>query len=169
MMDSMSNWGCKHSCCVDRVGNSDWGSMDSMMDNWSSMVDNWSSMVDNWSMVDNRGVVDNRGSMDSMVNNRGSVDNRGVVNNWGSMDNRGVVSGSSWGSSIAGNSFIGNINNISRVSICAVVDNLSSAIRKSNSVGARGGVAISLLLLGKVSSAVVIVDSILVSIESWLS
>merc|ERR1712106_130659 len=125
------------------------GSMDnrgmisrSSMDHWGMV--SWSGM-DNWSMV-------GRGSM----NNMGSMDNWGMVS-WSSMD--------SWSSSIAGNSFIGDILNVSRVSISAIVDNLSPAIRKSHPVAARGGVTISLLLLSKVISTVVVTHSILVGVH----
>merc|ERR550519_106038 len=100
-----------------------------------------------------------------MVNNRGSMISRS------SMNDRGVIGGSSMNSRsvrIAGNSFIGDILNVSRVAISTIVDHLSPAIRKSHSVCTRGGVSISLLLLSKVSSTVVITDSILVSIQSRL-
>merc|ERR1719430_322421 len=135
-------------------------------------------MMHNRSMVNNWGMVDNRGSMisRSSVNNRGSMDNRGMIsrssmNNRGGMDNRGMISRSGMNSRsvrIAGYSFIGHILNISRVSISTIVDHLSPAIRKSHPVCTRGGVSISLLLLSKVSSTVVITDSILVSIQSRL-
>merc|ERR1712128_362560 len=91
---------------------------------------------------------------------------------WSSMNKRSMVNRcgmNSWCSSIAGNTFIGYILDVSRVSISAVVDHLSPAVRKSHPVGARGGVSISLLLLGKVSSTVVITNSILESIQSRLS
>merc|ERR1719278_2463005 len=191
----MGNRGCENTSGVDRVGNSmsNWCMVDNrgMVNNWGSMVNNRGSMVDNRgsvvnSMVNNRGMVDNRGSMvNSMVNNRGmiggssmnnrcSMDNRGVIgrssmNNRGSMDNRGMISRSSMDSRsvrIAGYSFIGDILNVSRVSISTIVDHLSPAIRKSHPVCTRVGVSISLLLLSKVSSTVVITDFILVSIQS---
>ena len=94
------------------------------------------------------------------------MDDRGMVSRI-SMDYWSMVcrsSMNSWCGSIAGNSFIGDILDVSRVSISAIVDHLSPAIRKSHPVGARGGVSISLLLLSKVSSTVVITHSILVSI-----
>merc|ERR1712106_883151 len=106
-------------------------------------------MID-WGMV-GRGGMDNRG-----MNNRGSMDNWGMIS-WSSMD--------SWSSSIAGNSFIGDILDVSRVSISAIVDNLSPAIRKSHPVAARGGVTISLLLLSEVISTVVVTHSILVGVD----
>merc|ERR1719435_418356 len=116
--------------------------------------------------MNNRSMVNNRGSMIS----RCSMNNRGMIDG-SSMDNRGMISRSSMDNrsgSIAGYSFIGDILNVSRVSISAIVDHLSPAIRKSHSVCTRGGVSISLLLLNKVSSTVVITDSILVSIQSRL-
>merc|ERR1711970_1332590 len=146
------------------------------MNNRGSM-DNW-GMMHNRSMVHNRGMVDNRGSMisRSSMNNRGviggssmdnrcSMDNRGMVGR-GSMHNRGGMDSRSV--RVAGYSFIGDILNISGVSISAIVDHLSPAIRKSHPVCTRGGVSISLLLLSKVSSTVVITDSILVSIQGRL-
>ena len=80
-----------------------------------------STMVGNqWSMMDNRGMVSNE---------RGMVSNeRGLVDNWGMMNNRGMSNYSSW--SIAWNTFIGDILNISLVSISVTVDHLGSAIRK---------------------------------------
>merc|ERR1712128_298641 len=119
-----------------------------------------------WGRVDDRGMV-----------GWGRVDDRSMVsrcgmNNRGMMDYRSMVCWSgmnSWCGSIAGNTFISDILDVSRVSISAVVDHLSPAVRKSHPVGARGGVSISLLLLGKVSSTVVITDSILESIQSRLS
>merc|ERR550519_234733 len=142
-----------------------------MVNDRSSMVNN-RGMVNNWGMVNNRSGMNNRGSMisGSSMNNR-SVIGRSSMNNRGGMDNRGMISGSSMNSrsgSIAGYSFIGDILNVSRVAISTIVDHLSPAIRKSHPVCTRGGVSISLLLLSKVSSTVVITDSILVSIQSRL-
>merc|ERR1719244_960486 len=93
--------------------------------------------------------------MDSVGNNRGmdSVD-------W-------VSSGVGRGRSVVGNSLVGDFSNIATVGISSVVaDHLGSAVRESNSVGSRGGVAISLLLLVELGSAVVISNTILVSIDS---
>merc|ERR1712029_503299 len=83
--------------------------------------------------------------VDSVGNNRGmdSVD-------W-------VSSGVGRGRSVVGNSLIGNLSNIATVGISSVVvDHLGSAVRESNSVGSRGGVAISLFIRTKLGSAVVI-------------
>merc|ERR1712123_222836 len=141
----------------------------SSMDN-GGMMDNRG--IVSWGRVDNRGMMDNRGMVGwSGMNNRSMI-NRCGMNNRGMMDNRSMVCWggmNSWCGSIAGNTFIGDILDVSRVSISAVVDHLSPAVRKSHPVGARGGVSISLLLLGKVSSTVVITDSILESIQSRLS
>merc|ERR1712106_616909 len=123
--------------------------------------------MDHWGMI-SRGSMDNRGMI-----SRGGMDNRSMISrggmyNRGSMNNRGMVGRSSmdsWSSSIAGNSLIGDILDVSRVSISAIVDNLSPAIRKSHPVAARGGVTISLLLLSKVISTVVVTHSILVGIH----
>merc|ERR1711892_1114876 len=136
----------------------DWGRVDDRgMVGWGRVDDR--SMV-GWGRVDDRGMV-----------GWGRVDNGGMVG-WGRVDNWSMVGWggmNSWCGSIAGNTFIGDILDVSRVSISAVVDHLSPAVRKSHPVGARGGVSISLLLLGKVSSTVVITDSILESIQGRLS
>merc|ERR1719187_2403459 len=96
--------------------------------------------------------------MDSVDGDMNSVD--------GSVD-RGVDSRVGRGRSVVGNAFIGDFSNIATVGIGSVVaDHLGSAVRESNSVGSRGGVAISLLLLVELGSAVVISNTILVSIDS---
>merc|ERR1719430_2198009 len=115
---------------------------------------NWSSMHNRCSMVDNRGMIGG-----SSMNNRGSINNRSMI---------GGSSMNSRSGSIAGYSFIGDILNVSRVAVGTIVDHLSPAIRKSYPVCTRSGVSIPLLLLSKVSSTVVITDSILVSIQSRL-
>merc|ERR1719290_328954 len=137
------------------VGNGSMDSVDSMdggMDSMNSMdrgVDGMDSV--NWS-VDS---VD--WGMDSVGNDRGmdSVD-------W-------VSSGVGRGRSVVGNAFIGNLSNIATVGISSVVvDHLGSAVRESNSVGSRGGVAISLFILAELGSTVVISNTILISIGSRL-
>jgi len=108
----VGNWG------MDSVGNSHWSSMDSMGNwvgnNWSSvdsMSNNWSSVSNNWGMI----------SWGSMGNHWSSI-------SWGSMSNN-------WGSLWVGSSaLIGDISNISIISIGGVGHSLDSAIRKSNSV-----------------------------------
>merc|ERR1711905_90646 len=71
--------------------------------------------------------------------------------------------------SIVGSTFIRDINNIATVGISSVVvDHLGSAVRESNSIGSRGGVAISLFICAKLGSAVVISNAILISIGSRL-
>merc|ERR1719394_2274797 len=108
----VGNWG------MDSMGNSHWSSMDSMGNwvgnNWSSvdsMSNNWSSMGNNWGMI----------SWGSMGNHWSSI-------SWGSM-------GNNWSSLWVGSSaLIGDISNISIISIGGVGHSLDSAIRKSNSV-----------------------------------
>merc|ERR1711970_1306868 len=110
------------------VGN---GSMDSMdsMDGGMDSVD-WG--VDGMDSVD--------WSVDSMGNNRG-VDS--VANNRGVDSVDWVSSRVGRGGSVVGNTFIGNFSNIATVGISSVVvDHLGSAVRESNSVGSRSGVAI---------------------------
>merc|ERR1740128_266178 len=150
----MDHWGV-----ISRGGMDYWG-----MVSWSGM-DNWGMI--GWSSMDNRGMIcwsgmDNRGMISWGSMDNGSMISRGSMNNWGMV---GWSSMDSWSSSIAGNSFIGYILDVSRVSISAIVDNLSPAIRKSHPVAARGGVTISLLLLSKVISTVVVTHSILVGVH----
>merc|ERR1712106_667649 len=150
------------------------------MDHWGMVgrgsMDNWSMIsgggMDNWGMIsggsmDNGGMISG-GSMDNRgMISRGGMDNRGMISRC-SMNNWGMISWSSmdsWSSSIAGNSFICDILYVSRVSISAIIDNLSPAIGKSHPVAARGGVTISLLLLSKVISTVVVTHSILVGVH----
>merc|ERR1719343_1711296 len=140
-MDRVGNRSSKDTGGVNRVGNS---------------MNNRGSMVNNWGRMDNRG----------MMNNWCSMDNRCMVNNWCSMDNRSSMD--SWCSSIASYSLIGHVNYITRVTISSIVDHLGSAIRESHPIVTRSRVAISLLFLGKVGTAVVITDTILISIKSRL-
>merc|ERR1719347_1669399 len=133
----------------DRVGNS----MSNRMSkgNWvSNGMGNW---VSNNSWVSNS--MGNRMSNNSWVSNSMSnwVCNNSSLNN-------------SW--SILRNSLISNILNDS-ISVVSIVYSLDSSIRKSNSVATRGCVSISGLSLLEVSSTVVIIDSILVSIDWGLS
>merc|ERR1719278_132815 len=81
------------------------------------------------------------------------------VSNNSSLDN-------SW--SVLRNSLIGHILDDSITIVC-VLDSLDSSIRKIDSVAARGCITISGLSLLEVSSTVVIIDSILVSIDWGLS
>merc|ERR1712055_862798 len=88
-------------------------------------------------------------SVDSMANNRG-VDSVARVS-----------SRVGRGGSVVGNTFIGNFSNIATVGISGVVvDHLGSAVRESNSVGSSSGVAISLLILAELGSAVVISNAV---------
>merc|ERR1719328_413218 len=113
------------------------------MSNWVSNGNRVSNSMGNW--VSNNSRVSN--SMGNWVSNNSSFNN-------------------SW--SILRNSLISNILNNS-ISVVCIVDSLDSSIGKSNSVAARGCVSISGLSLLEVSSAVVIIDSILVSIDWGLS
>ena len=68
--------------------------------------------------------------------------------------------------SILGLSRVGNISNISTVSISnLVVDSLDSTIRKSNRVGSRGGISIPVLTMVEVSSRVIISYTIVEGID----
>merc|ERR1719318_1021186 len=66
------------------------------------------------------------------------------------------------------NSLIGNILN-NPISIVSILDSLDPSVRKSNSIAAGGCVSISRLSLLEVSSTVVIINSILISIDWGLS
>ena len=68
--------------------------------------------------------------------------------------------------SILGLSRVGNISNISTVSISnLVVDSLDSAIRKSNRIGSRGGISIPVLTMAEGSSRVIISYTIVEGID----
>merc|ERR1719350_697919 len=137
----------------------------------SSMVDNWSSMVNH------RGSMVNHRS--SMVHNRGSMHQRSsMVHNWGSIyhrssmvHNRGMVNqrcSMHWGLIIVSLSRICHFLDHS-VSTVMVSHRLHPAVRQGNCVGARGGVAISRLLLLEVGPAVVVVDPVRVRVRWWLA
>ena len=87
------------------------GKSESMMSGY-----NWGMVSNNWGSMGN-----NRGSMNGMSNNWGMV-------SWGSMSN-------DRGRSILSLAIIGDISNITIITIDMVVDMLNSAIRKSNRVG----------------------------------
>merc|ERR1719312_2136253 len=100
--------------------------------------------------MEDRGMGNSDGSMGnsdgSVGNSNGSMSNNRGMSNDGTGNNR--VGNLDWSRSIRRNSLIGDLSNISAVGISSVVvDNLGSAIRKSNSVGSRGGISISALLL----------------------
>merc|ERR1719312_1762435 len=116
-----------------------------------------SNSMGNW--VSNGNRVSN--SMGHRVSNGNRVSNSmgNWVSNNSSLDN-------SW--PILRNSLISDILNNS-ISVVSIVDSLDSPIGKSNSVAARGCVSISGLSLLEVSTTVVIIDSILVSIDWGLS
>ena len=97
-------------------------------------------------------------SMSKWMSNKSRVGNKSMVGNWGMGNNR---------RSILRNSIIGDLLDDS-ISIVSILDSLDPAIRKSDSVAARCGVSVSLLLLLEVVATVVIIDSILESIESRL-
>merc|ERR1719308_606566 len=101
------------------------------------------------------------------------------MNNRGSMDNRGSIGRSSlnnWSIRVHSSSFIGNISNISIISVSMVVHMLGTAIRKSNRVRSRdSSCTISSLLSIESSVGVVISNSISIGVRgrlirvSWLS
>merc|ERR1719336_1868247 len=101
-------------------------------------VVNWGNSGRHWG-VGNRGS-NNWSSVDSMSNNWSSVGNNWGMISWGSMGNH--WSSISWGSMgnnwsrfwVGSSALIGDISNISIISIGGVGHSLDSAIRKSNSV-----------------------------------
>merc|ERR1719513_164621 len=149
------------------------------LNNRGSMVsrgsmDNRGSMVGRGSMVSRSSMV-SRGSMD----NRGSMVSRGSMNNWGSMDNRGSIGRTglnNWSIRVHSSSFIGNISNISIITISMVVHMLGTTIRKSNGVRSRdSSCTISSLFSIESRIGVVISNSVSIGVGgrlirvSWLS
>merc|ERR1719245_2001453 len=111
--------------------------------------------------------------MSNSMNNWSSVDNRSSMNNWGSI---GWSSLNDRGFGVDSSSFIGNISNITIISISMVVHMLGTAIRKSNGVRSRdSSCTISSLFSIESSLRVVISNSVSVGIRrglirvSWLS
>merc|ERR1719245_1543248 len=111
--------------------------------------------------------------MSNSMNNWSSVDNRSSMNNWGSI---GWSSLNDRGFGVDSSSFIGNISNITIISISMVVHMLGTAIRKSNGVGSRdSSCTISSLFSIESSLRVVISNSVSVGVRrrlirvSWLS
>ena len=91
------------------------------------------------------------------------------VVSWGWLVDWGWLVGSFWGWSVVWDSFVGNLGNISGVSISGSVgDSLDTAIWKSYSVRSRGGVTVTLFVLVEVSLAVVISYGVFVSVY-WRS
>jgi len=68
------------------------------------------------------------------MNSGGGMDNRSSMDNWSSIGRSSLYNGSFW---IDSGSLIGNIGNISIISIGMVVNMLSTTIRKSNGVRSR--------------------------------
>ena len=65
-------------------------------------------------------------------------------------------------------SFVNNLSNITRICIgCVVGNNLGASVRKQHTVLTRCGISISLLILSKIYTTVVILNGILVSIYWW--
>ena len=98
-------------------------------------------MVD-WSSMIGRGMHNRSSMVGRCNNNRGSMVG-GSMNNWGmvgrsSMNNRGVIGRGSmyyrFDSIIMSFTFISDLSNVSRVSLCVVGDNLDPAIGKGNTV-----------------------------------
>jgi len=70
---------------------------------------------------------------------------------------------------VVGLSLVSDISNIARVAISnIVVDNLGTTVREGNTVFTIGSIAIPLLIGGKVSTRVVIGNSIAILVNSWL-
>merc|ERR1719431_933229 len=78
---------------------------------------------------------------------------------------RGVSNNLRRGRSIvASHSLIGDLLGDS-ITIVSILHSLDPAIRESHTVAARGGIAVPLLVLGELGSAVVIIDTIVVSVD----
>ena len=118
-----------------------------------SSVNNWASdSVNNWSMGDS-----DWGSVDGVGNN-GPGDN---------LSGDSVSDSDSW--SVSGDgSGVGHVLD-NTVSVVGVGHGLDTAVGEVDGVGAGGGVPVSLLGLGEVGSAVVIGNSVVVSVHWRLS
>jgi len=131
------------------------------LSSWTGMV----SSSNHWGMGNNRSNMvgnSNRCSMDnwSSVDNRSSMDNWCGIS-WGSLDN--------WSIWVDSSSFIGDISNISIISVGGVFHMLSTAVRKSNRVGSSNSSgAISSFLSIESSIGVVVSNSIGVSVRGGL-
>merc|ERR1712013_2077 len=139
----------------DRVGNS--------MSNWVSNGNRVSNSMGNW--VSNNSWVSNSNWVSNSMG-KWMSDNSRVSNSMGNWVSNNSSLNNSW--SILRNSLISDILN-NPISVVSIVDSLDSSIGKSNSVAARGCISISGLSLLEVISTVVIIDSILVSIDWGLS
>ena len=111
---------------------------------WGWLVD-WSSLNHDWSSLVDRGGLDN---------------NRG----WGIGDRGWLVS---WGCVISSLSRVGDISDVSTVTISDIVGHsLCASIRQGNTVASLGTVSISRLVSIVVGSTVVIIDSVCVAVDS---
>ena len=100
----------------------------------------------------NRGVSNN-GAGDG---NRGSMSN----NRAGMGNNRGGNSGS-----VSGGARVGDLSDVAAVSVGVVVDSLDAAVGEGDAVGTGGDVAIPLLLLVELGTAVVVSYAIVVGVD----
>merc|ERR1712106_907412 len=147
---------------MDSVGE-DGGSMDSVGEDWSSVSNSDTTVTDERGGVDSvgedrsvDGVGEDRGSMDSVGEDGGSMDSVG--------EDRGSM-GNSYGSrSINGGARVADVLG-DTITIVNIVDSLDPAVRKVDSVAARGGKSVPLLALGEGSSAVVVSDSVVVGVH----
>merc|ERR1719244_1136060 len=134
------------------------------VEDWSDSMSNWVSHS-NWmsnsmgNRMCNNSWVSN--SMGNRVGNNSRVSNS--MGNWVSNN-----SSLDYSRPILRNSLIGDILNNS-IPIVSIGNSLGSSIGKSNSVASRCNISISGLSLLKVSSTVVIIDSICVAVYWGLS
>ena len=111
---------------------------------WGWLVD-WSSLNHDWGSLVDRGGLDN---------------NRG----WGIGDRGWLVS---WGCVISSLSRVGDISDVSTVTISDIVGHsLCASIRQGNTVASLGTVSISRLVSIVVGSTVAIIDSVVVAVDS---
>ena len=117
---------------------------------WGWLVD-WSSLNHDWSSLVDRGGLDN---------NRGWL----VGRSWGIGDWGWLVS---WGCVISSLSRVGDISDVSTVTISDIVSHsLCASIRQGNTVASLGTVSISRLVSIVVGSTVAIIDSVVVAVDS---
>jgi len=135
-----------------------------------------SRMSESWVSDDtvSKGRVSNNTVSQSRLSNGGVGDGQRRVGDDGGMvhsnrgmvhSNRGVSNNIDRGRSVvASHSLIGDLLGDS-ITIVSILHSLDPAVRESHAVAAGGGIAVPLLVLGELGSAVVIIDTIVVGVD----
>ena len=126
----------------------------------------------NGSVGDGNGSVSNSDGSVSDGVDKGSVDEGSGVDE-GSVGNHGPVShdgsvGNGGSGSVGRGAGVGHLGNVAAVSVSVVGHGLGPAVGQTYGVLAAGGVAITVLVLGKVGAGVVVVDAVLVGVHGGL-